>query len=155
VTKAELLDRIRSSRSELDIALARLSDSDMTRNPPDGGWSAKDHLAHLDTWHHILLGSLAGNGGTALGLEPDAFDQLELDDANRMIYERNRDHSLNVVREAFEQSYAKVLQAVEAMSDTELAAPLRADDPRTLATKVDGDSWAHYDEHRPLIEALR
>jgi hypothetical protein len=152
-TVDELLQRIRLARAELDQTIGGRPDSEMTLRP-DGGWSVKDHLAHLDTWHHILLDALDGRPHEAVGLDRDRFEQLGLDELNAVIDSANRDRSLAEVRHAFASSYDEVVDRIAGLGDADLLAPVYADDPRPRLNKIIGDTYGHYAEHQTWIAAL-
>jgi hypothetical protein len=150
---SDLLGRIRDARASLDRTLEGASDSEMTARPDDA-WSAKDHLAHLDTWHRILLSTLDGRPYEAVGLDRGRYEALGLDELNTHIDGLNRDRDLDEVRRAFATSYDEVIARITALEDADLAAPVAADDPRPRVDKIIGDTYGHYDEHRVWLSRL-
>jgi hypothetical protein len=49
-TKPYMMEEMAKSRRELEALVESLSDEQLTRPGKDGGWSVKDHLAHLAMW---------------------------------------------------------------------------------------------------------
>jgi hypothetical protein len=152
-TVGDLLGRIRYARAELDRTLEGAADSEMTARP-EAGWSAKDHLAHMDTWHRILLSTLDGRPYDAVGLDRARFETLSLDELNAHIDGLNRDRSLDEVRLAFAASYDEVIARIAALEDSDLSAPVAVDDPRPRVDKIIGDTYGHYIEHQVWLSRL-
>jgi uncharacterized damage-inducible protein DinB len=49
------LARLRTQFDSLDTILAGASEGTLGRRPPDGKWSAREHLAHLGRYHEVFL----------------------------------------------------------------------------------------------------
>ena len=63
----DLLQRIRSVRTAVDEAVSRIPDDVMVSpSSGPGGWSAKDQVAHLATWHRVALARITGADEDAL-----------------------------------------------------------------------------------------
>lgn len=157
--KEALLRRIHESRGKLEAAVGRLSDAQMAEPGPDG-WSAKDHLAHVAIWEESLLALLEGRDReAAMGLAPTpAWD---LDAANAAIYERHRGLSLSAVRGLFQETHARVLAALANLTDADLLRPYShyqpnepPYNPKPVVGWIDGNTWAHYDEHAKWIDEM-
>ena len=117
-TVADLLDLIARERGALEQAVASMSDDSLAYMP--GGWSAKDHLAHVAAWERRLVGELRGDR------EPPV-----------------------TVRAEFQDSGEALRAAIAALSDADLQQPVRPDDPGvdTLLELIAWDTYRHYPEH--------
>ncbi len=89
----ELLTRIADGWAVLRQRIAPLSSARLTTPGPDGGWSVKDHLAHLATWEGMLVALLEGKPiHTAFGIDRAEYDALESTDAlNAVIAGQHKD----------------------------------------------------------------
>jgi uncharacterized protein (TIGR03083 family) len=157
--KAELLERISSARATLDQAIAALSEPQLAAPGPDGGWSVKDHLAHLTAWEHKLLAMIQGQPGY-LGLQIDAatYASSNLDELNAILHARFQSLGAAAALDEARQSYRQLVAGIEALPAAALSgryAP--ADDPEDARRVIDGianNTYEHYDEHRAAIEQI-
>ena len=151
-TRAELLGRIRTSRAALVAILDRLSDADLVRPHPAGGWPAIGHLTHLAAWERMLVAHLTdGTDHDIVRLTPDEYARASLDELNDRIYELHKDETPDIVRPEFADAHEAILRCIEGLSPEALAARYWPDDERTVANKIAGDTHLHYDEHRVWI----
>lgn len=156
MTKDELLERIRSSKGELDEVLQEIPDEAMVEPRPGGEWSGKDQLAHLAAWHELLLSRIRGiPEEQLLGIDADRYAAMDVDEINAFLHRRDATMSLDDARAAFGRTYAEVMALLEAMDPSALDAPYRSDLPdRPLVDSVVGDTYEHYDEHLDLLAPL-
>jgi uncharacterized protein (TIGR03083 family) len=157
----ELLDRITDGWAILNQRIAPLSTAQLTAPGPDGGWSVKDHLAHLATWEDMLVALLSGVPiHAAFGLTRAQYDALDSTDAlNAIIVEQHKDRSLDEVLRRFKETHAQLVALISALPAEDLAKPIsyfQPDDPdeRPVLGKIIGDTYEHYAEHLPWIEAI-
>jgi hypothetical protein len=160
----DLLARIAEGWVVLHQRIAPLSPAQLTTPGPEGGWSVKDHLAHLATWEGMLVALLEGKPiHTAFGIDHAEYDALESTDAlNAVIAEQHKDRSLDEAMQRSEETHAQVVAKISALSDEDLLKPLthfQPDDPdgpdeRPVLVKIIGDTYGHYAEHLPWIEAI-
>lgn len=156
MTKDELLERIRSSKEELDAVLTEIADDVMIGPHPAGEWSGKEQLAHLAAWHELLLARMRGiREEELLGIDPDRYAAMDVDSINALFHERDAEMSLDDARASFGRTYAEVMALLEAIDPSTLDAPYRADIPeRPLIDTIVGDTYEHYDEHLELLVTL-
>jgi hypothetical protein len=157
----ELLDRVAQAWTVLNQHIAAHSPAQLITPGPDGGWSVKDHLAHLATWEGMLIALLSGEPiYTAFGIDRARYDALESTDAlNAIIAERHKDWTLEEVLRRREETHAQLVAMIGALSREDLAQPItffQPDDPdeRPALRKIIGDTYEHYAEHLPWIEAI-
>jgi hypothetical protein len=163
-TTEELLARIADGWAALHQRITPLSSGQLTTPGPDGGWSVKDHLAHLATWEGMLIALLEGRPiHTAFGMSRAEYDALESTDAlNAIIAEQNRDALLEEVMRNVEETHAWLITKISALANDDLHTPItlfQPDDPdgpdeRPVLVKIIGDTYGHYAEHLPWIEAI-
>src|SRR5687767_977074 len=91
-TKAELMSEIESSWSNLNTALDRLREAQLTEPKDDNGWAVKDHLAHLAAWERSMVYMLQGKPRhEGLGVDEELYLNGDDDEINAAIQERTKD----------------------------------------------------------------
>jgi hypothetical protein len=156
--KGELIERMRQARAALEHTISSLSNEELIRPGADGGWSVKDHLAHLAAWARKVLAIMQGRPAYE-GLQVDemTYRETDLDGLNAILYEHARNRSLADVLADFRQTHRDMLIAVEGLSEADLAKPYVPDDPTDSRRLVDGiisNSYEHDLEHQGWIEEL-
>jgi pimeloyl-ACP methyl ester carboxylesterase len=156
MTKPEILGRIHSERETLTEALKRGSAQQMTEPGVENQWSIKDILAHISAWESRMVQwteeSLRGEvpQRPASGMTWDDLDRL-----NEQIYQLNKDKPLEEVWAEFQRSHQEALEAVEALTESDLTDPQRfawrEGDP--LWHMIAANTWWHYQEHGEAIQA--
>ncbi len=144
MTEASLRDRLLQT---LDAAQEReamlLALCDDTSSSEEGRWTAKDNVAHLNTWREHATHTLDAvrNGQPVEG----PFDDSQIDGRNAEIYEAHRRDSSDEVRAGSATTYAALKQAVAACSDDEL----RRERPNggEVWRVVPGNGHAHVAQH--------
>ena len=153
--KAELLERIRSARAELERVVSGLSEEQMTAPGPDGSWSVKDHLAHVVAWEQITLAAIRGERGyEVVGMDEASSRGMDVDALNAVIYERNRDRPLPEVLADYERSHQQLLSTLEGLDDADLSRPCWPDEESPLVERIAWDTYEHYPEHAEAIRML-
>lgn len=151
-TVAELLERIDQERGPLEQAATDLDDDALMAT--DGGWSAKDHLAHVAAWERRLVGELLGDPAAArLGIDEATFDAADTDTINSVLSARYQDHSPAMIRDEFQASGEALRSVIAGLSDTDLTRSVRPNDPAvdTLVELIAWDTFKHYPEHVAAI----
>ena len=156
-SKSELMSAIRSEWKHLMDVVQKLDEQKMT-TPDEGGWSPKDNLAHLSEWMNSMMGYHIDKrpAHEVMRLTEDQTRDWDMEVINPVLFQRNKDRSIEDVLEELKQTYEKVLAKLDAMSYEELMAPRHADDPekRPLLLWVIGDTSGHFAEHREVIERM-
>jgi hypothetical protein len=156
-SKAELISAIRREWKQLMDLVQKLDEQKMT-TPDEGGWSPKDNLAHLSEWMNSLMGYHMDKRPSheVMRMTEDQTRDWAMEVINPVLFERNKDRSIEDVLDELRQTYEKVLAKLDAMSYEELMAPRHADDPekRPLLLWVIGDTSGHFAEHREVIERM-
>ena len=156
-SKSELLSSIENEWKLLMDVVAKLDESKMTM-PDDGGWSPKDNLAHLTEWMNILMGYHIERrpAHEVIGVTPEVVKGWDMEVINPVLFERNRNRSMQEVLEALQRMYQSLIQQLEVTPFEELMKPRHADDPekRPLLLWVLGNTTEHFAEHRATIEKV-
>lgn len=156
--KAGLMPLIERSWDELNAAIGALSEEELLAPGPNGGWSVKDHLAHLTVWEQVLLARIEMQPEHSIfHMDEATYATADLDTVNAHIYGHERNVPLLEVLAQFAHTHQTILAALERMSDDELARPVFPDDPEfgVLLGNVAGDTYEHYLEHLAWIRAAR
>jgi hypothetical protein len=156
-SKAELMTAIRREWKLLMDVVAKMDEQKMT-TPDEGGWSPKDNLAHLSEWMNSLMGYHIDKrpAEEVMGLTPEQTEGWDMEIINPVLYERNKDRSIQDVMDELKQTYEKLLAKLEGMSFEDLLKPRHVDDPtkRPLLMWVLGDTSEHFAEHREVIQKM-
>ena len=150
----ELIRTVRDAHRRMAGAIERITDERLLE-PVMEGWTGKDVVAHMAWWHDHSAQVI---DGLRAGREPyDGDDAANTTDA---LNERTRREHVNdppeLVRRAFDDSFARLLAALEPLTDEELF----TDDHwrwlggEALAEMILWDSSRHYDAHRESLESL-
>jgi hypothetical protein len=143
----DLLSRIHSSRARWDAVLAGMDDERLVQPGFAGDWSAKDVIAHI-AWHERQMIGLV----QARALAGSELWNLPLHERNDAIYRANRDRPLDEVRREAAESYDRLLDVLETLSDEDLV-----DSGRFSGMPADwqpwqviaGNTFEHYLDHLP------
>jgi DinB superfamily len=98
-----LLDRFRTGCADVEAALAGITEPELDRPAPDGGWTARQiahHLADSEAMAYIRLRRLIADDAPVI----QGYDEPEW--ARRLHYERPVGPSLEVLRAVREASLA-------------------------------------------------
>ncbi len=150
--KSALLAHIRASYDRFQARLAPLSEAQLTTPGALGTWSIKDVLAHLTAWHEMGAKEYQA---VAQGRQPLIEPEGDVDQVNARLIEPYRTQSLAQVQVAFRTAYQQVVAALESLSETDLFEEDRFPwrDGHALWEGVAYNTFAHYDEHGPMIQA--
>jgi uncharacterized protein (TIGR03083 family) len=159
ITTANLLGRIGRGWDDLQAMIARLSREQLTGPADAAGWTVKDHLIHLAAWEDGIAAMLGGHSRLeAMGIDQATWES-GTDAVNEAIYERNRELGLDAALERCRQVHQRLLDRIGAMSDADLLRPYSDFQPEAASAQpilgwIVGNSFGHYAEHRPWIEAI-
>jgi hypothetical protein len=139
-THAELLARFDREWARLRGLAARLSLADLEIRG-DGGWSPKDHLAHVTTWERYLAVTEIGGRPVvdALGFAfEEAGRKLSIDEINARIFAANAAKSSAQVLAEFDTVHADARAAVAGINFAAWSGPTH-------------EWYDHYLEHWRLL----
>jgi len=154
-SKAELISAIKREWRALMDVVAKLEAADKMTTPDEGGWSPKDNLAHLSEWMNSMMGYHMDKRPPheVMRIPEEAARGWDMEVINPILFERNKDRSLDDVKNELQQTYEKVLAKLDAMTFEDLLAPRHPNDPekRPLLLWVIGDTSDHFAEHRATM----
>jgi hypothetical protein len=154
VDKPELIRTIREAHQRAAGAIEHIPDERLLE-PAMDDWTGKDLLAHLAWWHDH---STCVIEGLRAGRQPyDATDPANSTDTlNERTHRQHMDDSPELTRRAFNESFSRMLAALEPVTDEELFANDRWPwlGGEALAETILWDSSRHYDAHREHLEPL-
>ena len=157
-SKAELMSALKREWKSLMDVVAKLEAANKMGIPDEGGWSPKDNLAHLSEWMNSLMGYHMDRRPPheVMRVSEEVTKGWDMEVINPVLFERNKDRSLEDVKAELKQVYDGLVAKLDAMSFEDLMKPRHADDPekRPLLLWVLGDSTEHFAEHRETIEKM-
>ena len=143
---------MRDAHQRLAEAIEHVPDEGLLE-PAMDDWTGKDLLAHIAWWHDH---SVVVIGGLRAGRQP--YDETDPANATDAINERTRREHLHdppeLTRRAFNESFTRLLAALEPVTDEELFAADRWPwlGGEALVETILWDSSRHYDAHREHLE---
>jgi hypothetical protein len=153
----ELLASIEHEWKLLWEVIDKLDEAKMT-SPDAGGWSPKDNLAHLSEWMTVLMGYHLDRHPSheVLRVSEDVTKGWDMEVINPVLYERNRNRTIQDVLDELRRVYAALMEKLKGMSFDDLLRPRHADDPekRPVLMWVLDDTTEHFAEHRATIEKM-
>jgi hypothetical protein len=147
-------DRVRADREFWRGLVAEVGRERMNLPGPMGEWSFKDLAAHLAAWRNARIPMIEAIArGEAVPPPPWPADMDDDDDINSWLQQRDRDKPLDDVLADYDQSFERLVTAIEALPENV------ARDPTALPwmggeAAVDVDFTEHlHSEHLPSIRA--
>jgi hypothetical protein len=160
MSKATLIDNMTGERARWQALLDRVPEDRMTVPAINSGWSIKDTIGHVTYYEGWLLNWLeaAARGQVTVGT---LRDLLDVDARNAIIFRENRDRSLEDVRQESRHVFERLLLLVKLLPEQDLLDPHRFEryitpfweTGRPLWQCIAADSYEHYREHMPAIQA--
>ena len=160
--KDALLELIQRHRAELEATLEPLT-NDQLLAAPAGGWSIKDHLAHIIAWEQSLIALLQRRPRhEGLGVERAVYNSHDVDAVNNSIYARSQTRSPEEVLADFHASHRQLLDQLATVSTADLRMTYSDYLPDELGEEsgvpvvewIAGNSYHHYAEHLEVIREL-
>ena len=143
--KADLIERANEAWATLEGALASVDEAALTATDGDG-WSAKDHLAHIESWERYLLAVLERRSpAAAVGTDPATLGATDGDALNDLLIGPTKAHPLPRVLADLRGTHERLPAAVAAVPEDDLDRPAADYQPEELAG--DQDSIARWIDH--------
>ena len=124
---------------------------------PSGGWSVKDQIAHVTAWEDILLRHYIGGAPLpeVAGAKGAAIE--DIDHVNLILFERDHDLTIEQVMDRAAVTHKTVIEKIQVTDWETLQGPHRVGDRElpSLLAAVAANTYEHYEEHTPQIEAAR
>ena len=148
-------DLLDTEARRLDSFYGRLAGDQWDAPTRCAGWTRKDLLAHMAWWHDHSARVIEG---LRAGRQPyDVNDPANSTDAlNERTHREHLDDPPELTRRAFDESFNRLLAALEPVTDEELFADDRWPwlDGEALVETILWDSSRHYEAHREHLEPL-
>ena len=152
--KPELIRTVQESHQRMSGTIDQIPDERLLE-PAMDSWSGKDLVAHMAWWHDHSARVI---GDLRAGRQPDDdTDPANTTEAlNERTHREHLDDPPELTRRAFDESFTRLLAALELVADEELFAgdhwPWLGGE--ALAEMILWDSSRHYDAHREHLERL-
>lgn len=162
-SKRELLERIDSAWNDLQDAIDGFSPEQLTGAADAGGWTAKDHLAHLAAWENSMVFLLQGQPRhEGLGVSESTYLTSGEDGINDEIFRKNRDLDLAGTLARHSMIHINMLALLANLTDSDLRKTYTdylpeepgTEDGSPILNRVFGNTAHHFDMHRAYIERL-
>ena len=160
MTRDQLLTEMEKGWNSFNAYLTTLSDTQMTMPTDAAGWTVKDHISHLAVWEEGIYALLAQQPRyEAMGITRDDLNSGDYDRINAMIRDQHKDKSLAEVMAMFREAHERLIAKVRTLSDEDLQRPYEyyqpaEDEKRPVIRWIPGNTFGHYDEHIPWIDAI-
>lgn len=131
--RADLIENLVACRATERNVFAALDPQDRDAAPTDGGWSAKDELAHLSAWRQRQTDVMAARRE---GRAKPAFPAVDIDQTNALFHADRADWS-----------WEQVVADADATADALIAEIAAADDATLADLEVIGSIMGDGPEH--------
>jgi hypothetical protein len=160
MTRDELLKSINDGFHGMMAYLDTLSEADFITHADAAGWTVKDHIMHLAVWEDGVWALLNHQSRHEhMGLTQAALDGHDYDAMNLVIQQAHQDKPLGEVLQTFRDAHRRMVTKIESLTDDDLQRPYDHYQPGAgrdapVIDWIIGDSYEHYAQHRPWIEAI-
>ncbi|MBL8147144.1 MAG: maleylpyruvate isomerase N-terminal domain-containing protein [Anaerolineae bacterium] len=160
ITVSEFLQRLDAAWASLQSFLSSLTPGQLSGPTDTAGWTVKDHLVHIIVWEDGINSLLEGGDRRArMGVDEATWAGRDSDAINAAIQQRNRERTPDDVLAALGRTHAAFRNHISGMSDADLQRPYNtlvptSDDTRPFIGWLEGDSFGHYTEHLPWMQAI-
>jgi uncharacterized damage-inducible protein DinB len=159
MTKAMLLSRMREERARWEAVLAEIGAECMTAPLLHDGWSVKDtigHVAYYEKWLQQWV-EAAVRGKVTVASHRDL---LEVDQRNALIWQENKNRSLDEIITVSRYVYERLYELVRFLPERDLLDRYTYErfivpfwkESQPLWKCIAGDSYEHYAEHTANVQ---
>ena len=161
--KSSLLASIDTSWSALQDLIARIPEEQFTQPTDDGGWTVKDHLAHVNHWERSMVALLHRQPRhEGLGVSEELYLADDLDALNTAMQQETRDSAVDEIVRDLESTHRELVTLIQQMPESELQQPYShflpdepgADDKDPIINRLFANGSHHLDTHRQYIERI-
>jgi hypothetical protein len=159
MTKAKLLEELRSARAEWDALMvdvvAQRGRAGLTQAGAAGTWSVRDLVAHLTSYDRWFVN--AAEAQMRGELPPmDGTEWMEWDERNAIHHQRTLYLSPDEVLDDSSKTYTRLIKLVEMMDEEFLVEPQQPPgipQPFVVWEQLRGNTYDHYRLHTDNIRA--
>jgi hypothetical protein len=159
MTKAKLLEELRSARAEWDSLISEVVEkrirASLLETGVAGTWSVRDLIAHLTSYDRWFVNAAEAQ----LRGEPpplDGTEWMDWDERNAIHHQRTLHLSLEEVLTDSRRTYERLIVLVEALSEEFLIMPQQlpgAPRPFVVWEQLQGNTYDHYRLHMQEVRA--
>ncbi|HLV36093.1 MAG TPA: ClbS/DfsB family four-helix bundle protein [Spirillospora sp.] len=159
-SKSVLLANMQAGWDKLQAYIQSLTEAQLTGPTDAAGWTGKDHLIHLAVWEGGVVALLNRQSRREyMGIDEATWANDDFDATNAIIQQRHKDMPLADVLNTLRDTHRRMVETVESLSEADLRQPYSAYDPTTdsdspVINRIIGNTYAHYAEHIPWIDAI-
>ena len=126
------------------------------------GWTVKDHVAHLADWEASAVALLCGESrAAAMGIDEETF-AAGFEAVNAAVHAKNLAMTPDEAIARLDAVHAELMATLQPLADEDLTRPYLSYQPNAegqhvqtpVAAWVVGNTYGHYAEHEPWIEAI-
>jgi hypothetical protein len=159
-SKAVLILHMESGWEEFDRYIKSLTTEQLTGPVDAVGWTVRDHILHLAIWEESVCGLLDGEPRwDSFGIDRETWESHSYDRINEAIQQKHQAITVAEVLHMFREAHEHLVSRTKALTDEDLLKPYRVYQPDSskedpVYNWISGNSFEHYAEHRPWIEAI-
>ena len=149
LTKAELLEVMRTERANWEALLAEIGEARFNAPLVEGEWSIKEAISHITHYENVIVRWL-DHVQRGEPLPPSEFAGLSMDECNAIIRERSAQRPLADVLRDSELAFNRTIDAVQRLRDEDihdLEFTRRIGADYSAHDAIEGDTYGHYREH--------
>lgn len=156
--RSTLMQLITEERTHLEQTLNTMNATQLTEPGLDGGWSAKDVMAHLVFWEGNMLDRIrraaSGERIERSNRTPEEWESF-INQRNDAAYQEARERPLADIQSAFATSYQEVIDSLNRWTDAQIFDPdgISANLGFNVVDLIAGDTYEHYKEHGDALRA--
>jgi len=162
LSKQELIIKMNEGLRDFLAFLDRYSDEQLLQPTDAAGWNARDHLTHLAVWADGVAALLRHEDRwAAMGITEELGESHDFDAMNEAIVVQHRHVSPQEARRWLVKAHEQLVAAMEPLDDDGLqlsyerfVPPFTEDGGSPIVFYIKADTYEHYEEHAPWIEAL-
>lgn len=159
-TREELLPQLDEAWSKLQTTIHEVEQRGHSDLTDAAGWSATDHLIHINVWLHSVIGMVRSGRPQweGLGIEMSLYDEGDVDAMNEEIRRQHGSWSSEHIVQQLSETYQDLRKTLDGLTESDLQQPAFAyaegggDGP--ILDKIVGNSLSHFDEHRAMIDEI-
>lgn len=160
--KQTLLTRMSEGLRDFLAFLDQFSEAQLLEPTDAAGWNARDHITHLAVWADGVSALLRHEDRwAAMGISEALGESHDFDAMNAAIVVQHRHLSPQEARRWLVKAHEQMVSAMVPLDDAGLllpyerfVPPFTGDGGSPIAFYIIGDTYEHYEEHTPWIEAL-
>jgi hypothetical protein len=156
---------VTDARSSLESVIEGRTEYNLTELRDASDWSIKDHLYHLAVWERGIRFLLQGKPRhDGMELTEQEFAELDADEMNAIIFEKNKNRTLDDVMKVFHDEHQEMVEylASPAITWEDLNRPYSdytPDQPSSHSSEpvlywVFGNTAGHFEMHQEWIEKI-